>query len=399
MHCRWSCIARVKGVPGERIAALAGDLADAEAMVALKDLMAGFQSPNLDCRQDGGRYDVSERAGYLFNTTIVGIEQADAILLVGTNPRWEAPLINARIRKRFLMGGLKVGAIGPRVDLTYPVAYLGAGGQTLADLAAGKGEFVEVLRAAQKPMVVVGMGGLSRRDGAAIQATVRALAETYGMVRDGWNGFNVLHTAAARVGGLDLGFLPAKDGRDTLGILEGAASGAIEVLFLLGADEIDPAKLGCAFVVYQGHHGDRAAARADVILPGAAYTEKNATYVNTEGRVQQTRLAVFPPGEAREDWKIIRALSAELGRVLPYDNLAQVRQRLVQVNPLFAKLGAVVSAPWRTFGTDGAIDQVPFTSSVDNFYMTDPISRVSATMAECTETFLRPAEGKTGTHG
>ncbi|MFC7332110.1 NADH-quinone oxidoreductase subunit NuoG [Rhodocista pekingensis] len=383
---------RLEGVAGDRIAAIAGDLADVESVLALKDLTDRLGSPHRDCRQDGARFDASRRAGYIFNSGIAGIEQADVILLVGTNPRWEAPIVNARIRKRYLQGGLKkVAAIGPQVDLTYPVEHLGAGGDTLAALAEGRHPFAELLRTAERPMVIVGMGAFARADGPAVQAALHRLAGACGLVREGWNGFNVLHTAAGRVGALDAGFLPGAGGRDLAGILEGCASGAIEVVYLLGADEIPAERLGKAFVIYQGHHGDRGAHRADVILPGAAYTEKNATYVNTEGRVQQTRLAMFPLGEAREDWKILRALSAELGHVLPYDSLSQLRQRMVQANPMFAEIDRLVPAEWGAFGSAGAISRDAFVSPVTDYYLTDPISRASATMARCSETFIKPA--------
>ncbi len=379
--------ARAKRLGGERIGAIAGDLADAEAMCALGDLMAALGSPHVDCRQDGARLDASVRAGYLFNTTIAGIERADACLLVGTNPRWEAPLINARLRKRYLGAGFKVASVGPAADLTYPVERLGAGPATLAEVAAGKHSFAKVLRDAERAMIVVGMGALARSDGAGVLATARKLAVTLGMVRDDWNGFNVLHTAAARVAGLDLGLVPGKGGKDTAGILKAAAAGDIALVYLLGADEIDMARLGDAFVVYQGHHGDAGARRADVVLPGAAYTEKSAVYVNTEGRVQQTRLAVFPPGEAREDWKIVRALSAALGKPLPYDTLAAVRARMAEIAPHLDRLDAVTPAAWGSFGADRKLNRAPFASPVANFYMTDPISRASPTMAACTAAF------------
>ena len=391
---------RVKGLDGARIAAIAGDLADAEAMVALKDLMAGLGSPNIDCRQDGAKLDATVRAGYLFNTTIAGIEAADACLLIGTNPRWEAPLINARLRKRWLMGGFEVGVIGPKVDLTYRYEYLGAGPETLAEVAGGAHAFAKVLKKAERPMLILGQGALARPDGGAVLGAARRLAEAFGMVRPSgngasrWNGFNVLHTAAARVGGLDLGLVPDEGGRDVAGILDGAAAGEIEVVYLLGADEIDMDRLGQAFVIYQGHHGDAGAHRADVILPGAAFTEKDATYVNTEGRVQRARLAAFPPGEAREDWKILRALSEALGAKLPYDNLGEVRARLAEVNPGLAAVDRTKSAPWGEFGTDGETDPAPFVPPIDNFYMTDSISRSSETMAKCAEAFLDPRREK-----
>jgi len=390
--------ARVKGLDGSKIAGIAGDLVDAEAMLALKDLLTGLGSTNLDCRQDGAKLP-AERAGYLFNTTIAGIDQADVVLFVGTNPRTEAPLINARFRKRYLLGGFKAAAVGPMLDLTYPVIQLGEGPEVLADLADGNHTWVETLKSAKFPMIVVGQGALARDDGAAVLALAHKLATEAGVVREGWNGFNVLHTAAARVGGLELGFVPGAGGRDVAGILEGAQSGAIEVVYLLGADEIDSSKLGKAFVIYQGHHGDAGAARADVVLPGAAYTEKNGTYVNTEGRVQLGRLATFPPGEAREDWKILRALSEPLGHKLPYDNLAQLRQRLIEVNPRFAHVDEIVAADWVAFGVAGPTGSGPFVYPVENYYMTDAVSRSSPTMAACTESLRATVSQKTGTNG
>jgi NADH-quinone oxidoreductase subunit G len=391
--------ARLRGVQGSRIAAIAGDLADVEAMLALKDLMTALGSPHLDCRQDGAAIDPQARTGYLFNTTIAGIDQADACLLIGTNPRWEAPIINARIRKRWLTGKLRVGLIGPQLDLTYKHEHLGAGPQTLQEIADDRHSFAEVLRSAKKPMLVLGMGALQRPDGAAILQLARRVAEGFNMVQPDWNGFNLLHTAAARVGGLDIGFVPGSGGRDVAGIIGGIGSGDIEVVYLLGADEIAASHFGKAFVIYQGHHGDAGAHRADVILPGAAYTEKNATYVNTEGRVQQTALAAFPPGDAREDWTIIRALSEALEKRLPYNNIGQLRRRLFEISPRFQRLDAVEPAPWGEFGKAGALDAAPFAPPIANFYMTDPISRASETMAECAETFLRRPQAMTGTHG
>ena len=401
--------ARLDGLDGGKIAALAGDLCDAESMLALKDLMAGLGSPHLDCRQDGAKIGATAgagpRAGYLFNTTIAGIERADAALLVGTNPRHEAALVNARLRKRFLMGGFQVGLIGAPCDLSYPATYLGAGPETLKELAAGTGAFAEVLTAAERPMIVLGMAALARPDGAALLHLARELAEKFGMIGEDWNGFNLLHGAAARVGGLDLGFLPGDGGLDRDGIFDGVHGGDIEVVYLLGADEIDMARLGPnaqegAFVIYQGHHGDAGAHRADAILPGAAYTEKNGTYVNTEGRVQLGRLAASPPGEARADWAIFRALSEGIGQRLPYDDLGALRQRLVEVNPVFAAVDRVEAAPWGAFGEKGKLEAAPFGVAVENYYMTDPISRASETMASCAEVLgSGRAGGATGTDG
>jgi NADH-quinone oxidoreductase subunit G len=391
--------ARLEGVAGERIAAIVGDLVDCEAMVVLKELMAALESPHLDCRQDGARLDPKARCGYLFNTTIAGIEQADLCLLIGTNPRFEASLVNTRLRKRWRQGGFSVARVGAPADLTYPVSDLSAGPQTLAELADGSHEFGERLEQAARPMLILGQGALCRPDGAAVLAAARGLAERYRMVSDDWNGFNVLHTAAARVGGLDLRLVPGKGGKDVAGILEAAGKGEIEVLFLLGADELDLTAVGDAFVVYQGHHGDRGAARADVILPGAAYTEKNATYVNTEGRPQRARLAVFPPGDAKEDWKILRALSDALGRTVPLNTLGDVRARMAEIAPQTAEPDLIEPAPWQGFGRKGKLDGPPFTSPIGDFHRTDPISRASRIMAECSALRLPGTEPATGTHG
>ena len=374
---------KLEGVDGKKIAAIVGDQCDAEAMVALKDLMAALGSPHVDCRQDGAKLQAGARAGYIFNAGIRGIDQADAILLVGTNPRVESPVLNARIRKRYLSGRCAIASIGPMADLTYAVERLGAGPATLRELVEGKLGFFDKLKGAKNPLIIVGMGALAREDGAAVLALTRELTEKLNAVREDWNGFAVLHTAAARVGGLDLGLAPGEGGRDVAGILEGAQAKEIDVVYLLAADEIDTQKLGKAFVIYQGHHGDAGAHRADVILPGAAYTEKPGTYVNTEGRVQLGRRANFPPGEAREDWAILRALSERLGKTLPYDSLDQVRARLVAVNRSFAALDQQRPGDWGSFGKPGPTGDAAFASPVTNYYMTCPISRASRTMAEC----------------
>jgi NADH-quinone oxidoreductase subunit G len=389
---------RLRSTPGERIAAIAGDLCDVEAMYALKSLLGELGATSLDCRQDGAKLDASCRGGYLFNTTIAGIEQADACLLIGSDPRWEAPIVNARLRKRYLQGGFKIAAIGPALDLSFPVEMLGDSGEVLTSL--GDHAFAGKLRGAKAPMLILGQGGLTRPDGAQVLGAARALAGSLGMIRDDWNGFNVLHRASARVGGLDLGFMPGEGGRDVAGILAGCGSGDISVLYLLGADEIDLGSTGSAFVVYQGHHGDRGAARADVVLPGAAYTEKDATYVNTEGRAQSGRRSVFPPGEAREDWTILRALSGVLGKPLPFDSLRDLRQQMRAAHPTLGEIDTVAKAAWGPFGAAGPIAAAPFTYPIADFYKTDPISRASPTMAECSELFVTGAgEGRTGTHG
>ena len=387
---------KVKRTNGEKFAAIVGDQACAESMTALKDLTLALGSTNIDCRQDGALLDASCRASYVFNTTIAGIEDADACLIIGSNVRIEAPIVNVRLRKRFLMGGFRVGMIGENVDLTYMSDNLGAGTETLKEISQGKNSFCRILQKAKKPMLIIGQGALTRPDGRAVLTSARIIAEKYGMIKKDWNGFNVLHTAAARVGGLDLG-LVKKGG--VPGIIKDCSNGKIDILYLLGADEINMSELGDTFVIYQGHHGDTGAHRADVILPGAAYTEKNATYVNTEGRVQRTRLAVFPVGEAKEDWTIIRALSGIIGHKLPYDTLSEIRGRMVEINHIFENDDQMIAQAWSKFGGTGQLKPGSFSSPVINFHMTDPISRASETMAQCVEVLHDNVKEKTGTDG
>jgi NADH-quinone oxidoreductase subunit G len=392
-----SVTAGVKGKKGRQIAAIAGDLIDVEAMASLKTLMENLKSENMDCRQDGATLDASVRSSYLFNSTIAGIEEADALLLVGTNPRLESPIINARIRKRYLMGKFPIGAIGPNADLTYKYENLGAGPDTLTH---GSGSFLKVLNDAERPMIIVGQGALARADGAAILAACKKIADDNGVVFGDWNGFNVLHTAAARVGGMDVGFVPGEGGLDTAGIVAGASDGSVKVVYLLGADEVDMDALKKAFVIYQGHHGDAGAQAADVILPGAAYTEKDATYVNTEGRVQRTRAATQPPGEAREDWKIIRALSDVLKKSIKFNTLSDVHKKMVEINSIFGSaLGEVEKSIWSEFGRPGEIDSAPFKTPISDYYLTDVISRASETMAKCSLQHATPDQGVAGTDG
>ncbi|MCP3055284.1 NADH-quinone oxidoreductase subunit NuoG [Aurantimonas marianensis] len=375
--------AKVDGVEGARLGAIAGDLAAVEEMWALKRLMGELGSTNLDCRQDGAKLDPADgRASYLFNTTIAGIENADALLIVGANPRFEASVLNARIRKRWRMGGFPIGVIGENVDLRYETIYLGAGTDTLSDLEGANPGFFNALKNAERPMIIVGQGALVGENGADVLASIAALAREIGAVTDGWNGFNVLHSAASRVGGLDIGFVPGEGGRTAAEM----AGGEVDVLFNLGADEIEIA--GGPFVVYIGTHGDRGAHRADVILPGAAYTEKSGTWVNVEGRAQVGSRASFPPGDAREDWAIIRALSAVLGETLPFDSLAALRRELYQSHA-FMRSDRIESVDASVI--TGLADRAKplaagmFASNIGDFYLTNPIARASKVMAECSQ--------------
>jgi NADH-quinone oxidoreductase subunit G len=374
--------AKISRTDGKRIGAIAGDLAAVDEMFALKELLAKFGSANLAV-QGGDAFDPKAgRASYIFNPTISGIDQADALLIVGSNPRKEAAVLNARIRKRWRTGHLKVGVIGARPDLTYDYDYIGAGTDSLGDLAAGKHSFADVLKNAEKPIVLVGTDAFTRHDGAAVLAQAAKLALDIGAVKDGWNGFAVLQNTASRVGALDIGFAAGAGG---LNAAQMNTFGTLDVLFLLGADEVKVPD--GTFVVYIGTHGDAGAHRADVILPGAAYTEKSGIFVNTEGRAQMANRAGFPPGEAKEDWAIIRALSDVLGKKLPYDSLAALRQAIFKVVPHLMRLDQIEAgnaADLKTLaGRSGAVEKVPFKTSVEDFYLTNPIARASAVMAEC----------------
>ncbi|MGO4353873.1 NADH-quinone oxidoreductase subunit NuoG [Rhizobium sp. RAF36] len=373
----------VAGTTGEKIGAIAGDLSTVEEMYALQELVKSLGSENLDCRQDGAALDPSlGRASYIFNPTIQGIEEADALLIIGANPRFEAAVLNARIRKRWRRGGFPIGVIGEAGDMRYDYEYLGAGPDTLKDLVDGNHAFAKVLADAKKPLIIIGQGALSRVDGAGVLASAAKLAGTVGAVADGWNGFAVLHTAAARVGGLDLGFVPGAKGVNAADMLP-----SMDVLFLLGADELDFTKKAAKFTVYIGSHGDQGAHNADVILPAAAYTEKSGTWVNTEGRVQMGNRAGFAPGDAREDWAILRALSDVLGKKLPFDSLGELRGKLYAAFPHFAAVDEIAKSDSAKIAAvakkAGKMNKSGFASPVKDFYLTNPIARASAVMAEC----------------
>ncbi|NXA95890.1 NDUS1 oxidoreductase, partial [Melanocharis versteri] len=404
VYASWEdVLARVAGVlhavEGKEIAAIVGGLVDAEALIALKDLLNRVNCDTL-CTEEifpmaGAGTDL--RSNYLLNTKIAGVEEADVLLLVGTNPRFEAPLFNARIRKSWLHNDLQVALVGSPVNLTYTYEHLGESPQILQDIASGKHAFCKVLDHARKPMVVVGSAALQRSDGAAIHAAVSTIAQN-ARAKSGagadWKVMNILHRVASQVAALDLGFKPG---------VEAIRKSPPKVLYLLGADS------GCVtrqdlpkdcFIIYQGHHGDVGAPMADIILPGAAYTEKAATYVNTEGRAQQTRVAVTPPGMAREDWKIIRAVSELAGLTLPYENLDQIRKRLEEVSPNLVRYDDVEEANYFIQANELAKlakqqlladPLVPPQLTIKDFYMTDSISRASQTMAKCVKAVVEGA--------
>lgn len=378
---------------GNKVGAIAGDLASVEDMFALKALMTSLGSGMTDCRPAMSGIDPGmPRAAYTFGPGIAGIEEADAILIVGANPRKEAAVLNARIRKTWRAKGLPIAVIGENADLTYPTQYLGDDFAVLAEIAEGKG-WAEKFKAAKKPLIIIGEAAVShgaagsKQIGRDVLSLAAKLLGTHGGIEAGWNGFALLHNAASRVGGLDIGFVPHDGGvcsADQIGL---AGKGELDVLFLLGADEYDTGAMGKAFVVYVGTHGDAGAHRADVILPAATYTEKSGTYVNTEGRVQLAERAVFPPGDAKEDWAIFRALSAVLGTPLPFNSLTQLRAAIYAEFPHLARLDQIasVSASDLSVLANKAVKtkKAKFAPAVTEFYLTNPIARASAVMGEC----------------
>lgn len=394
------------GAKGDEIKAVAGHLADTESLVALKDFVNRLGSDNLAIDQTNGDkapvHGVDIRSNYLFNSTIPGVEEADAILLVGTNPRHEAAVLNSRIRKSWLHTGLEVGFIGERADTTYGYDYIGADAKALANFVAGKGPFVEKFKAAKKPLIIVGSAVNEHADGAAVYNALAKYVEQNKttFLTPEWNGLSILQRIASRPAAYEIGFVPSKK----------ASTTTPKFIYLLNADEVDPKSIPKdAFVVYQGHHGDLGAQLADVCLPGAAYTEKSTIWVNTEGRAQLGRAAVPPPGASREDWKIIRyvhinyakdilhmllsndipyirsALSEVVGSPLPYDDVLSLRDRLWEISPSLVRydvtertstdIAAVGLKTLAALNASAKVSGAPFHKPIINFYQTDPISR------------------------
>lgn len=377
------------------IAAVAGGLVDAEALVALKDLMNKVGTESV-CTEEvfptaGAGSDL--RHNYLLNSGIASVEDADLVILVGTNPRFEAPLFNTRLRKSMINNELRIAVLGTQVDLTYEYDYLGDSANVLEELLQGTHAYNKLIAKAKNPMIVVGSGALQRADNSALFSLTSRLAqkvsEQSGAPAD-WRVFNVLHRAASQVGALDIGY---KAG------VEAVRAQKPKVLYMLGADEGNLSRSDLpkdAFVIYQGHHGDVGAEMADVVLPGAAYTEKNATYVNTEGRSQLTQLAVAPPGKAKEDWQILRALSEVIGSPLPYNELHEVRARMTEVSPTLTQYNVLEPANFikanieLTQASTAKLSSEPlkaFQTELSQFYMTNPVARASSTMAKCVKSF------------
>ena len=366
-----------KAKPGNDIAAIAGDMVDCETMFAAKSLLKASGSSLLEGRQTGMDYDVSNLAAVNFNSTLAGIETADAILIVGSHIRWEAPLVNVRIRKA-VKRGAKVFVIGAFWDTTYPAVFLGDELSSLGELPEA---VAEIFSSAERPAII--MGGAALAHGAL--GAGLAFAEQFNLVREGWNGFNVLHFSAARMGGLMLGFAQKGGMKDIV-------TAKPKVVISLGADEMDFEPFADALKVYVGHHGDKGAHAADIILPGASYAEKDGTYVNTEGRVQFAEKAVFAPGDAREDWTILRALADALGVSVGFDSFAELQAAMIAEVPALgeeglADFGAMPRASAKA-RAEGTISAYP----IKDFYLTNAIARASAVMQQCSAELLGGGE-------
>ena len=366
-----------KAKPGKDIAAIAGDMVDCETMFAAKSLLKASGSSLLEGRQTGMDYDVSNLAAVNFNSTLAGIETADAILIVGSHIRWEAPLVNVRIRKA-VKRGAKVFVIGAFWDTTYPAVFLGDELSSLGELPEA---VAEIFSSAERPAII--MGGAALAHGAL--GAGLAFAEQFNLVREGWNGFNVLHFSAARMGGLMLGFAQKGGMKDIV-------TAKPKVVISLGADEMDFEPFADALKVYVGHHGDKGAHAADIILPGASYAEKDGTYVNTEGRVQFAEKAVFAPGDAREDWTILRALADALGVSVGFDSFAELQAAMIAEVPALgeeglADFGAMPRASAKA-RAEGTISAYP----IKDFYLTNAIARASAVMQQCSAELLGGGE-------
>ncbi len=389
--CSWEEAFKVlaenfKGLKSEEIAALVGDQACLESIVSLKDLMTEFNVTNIDCRPllSSLPTDTKNRSGWLFNPTISGIEKADSLLIIGSQPRYEAALLDARIRKSWIANGLKIARIGGGDNASYPIEELGNNVNVIEQIYKNKHSYNKILDKSNKPLFLIGENLLNRKDGEGILGRIREIAKKYNSFSDKWNGLAILHSSASRVGALEVGFVPGNKGFNTKDIIDGVASNHIKLLWLLGVDDINLNKKPNTFVVYQGHHGDKGAEIADLILPGSAYTEKDATYLNTEGRVQRTNAAVSPPGDAKEDWKIIRAFSAFVDKVLPYDNISELRKRLANINKLLVIENSLIKGSVTDIGdTSTKLAKNLITPKNINYFMTCPISRASETMAKC----------------
>ena len=382
---------KISSTSGDRISAIIGNQVDCESIILLKDLFTFLGSKNILCSQNNSKYKSLPRLAYCFNTTISLIEQSDFCLLIGTNPRIEASMVNTRIRKRYLEGNYEIFLIGPKVDLNYKYKYLGNNPQVLEEIYKEKHYISKKIRKSKKPLIIVGDNIFNRQDSMAILEIISRLCVKFPFIQTKkeditWNGYNVLHHAASRVGALDLNFISSKPDFNLDKIYSLSEKKKLDIIYLLGADEIDTTKLKNSFIIYQGHHGGYGSKNADIILPGSAFTEKNSTFVNLEGRPQNTFKCCNPPGDAKEDWKIINAIAKKFNTKFNYFTIDDVRNRLQTENSnVFSSVNKIIKNKFKKFGKKGNILNTPFDIPVTNFYLNDVISKSSKIMRKCAD--------------
>ncbi len=369
---------KTKTLQGQEISGFAGPLSAAEEIFALKVLLEKLDSPNFECRLHDEKLDAKDRASYLFNTSVAGIEEADVCLIIGTNPRKDSPVLNARIKKRSINkhASFSVGAIGVEADLTYKYSKLGNDVSSLQKILDGSSDFSKILAAAKKPMLVLGLDAVSGKDGVEILNLAKKIAEKFNFIQENWNGFNLLQKNSGLINGLELHFTNAAG---FCGIAKNT-----KLAFLLGVDDIDFDALNHAFKIYIGSHGDKGAHHADIILPASAFSEKEAIYVNLEGRAQKTTRAIFAPNDAKEDWQIVNEIAHVLSLDLGFRNIDELRELMKNKSSVFANVGGITKAKWHSSQTNKALEASQKIQAQDfDFYSTNVIARASRVLAKC----------------
>ena len=372
----------------ENTLALSGKFTDIETLFSTKYFLQSLGSNYFDCRYDNVQFIENQRASYLFNSSIQEIDNADAILLIGTNPRWEACVLNARIRKAYINNDCKIGLIGKKLDLTYKYEHLSDSIEHINDLLNNNSPFSEVLKNSKKSLIIIGNSAINYCDGKEVLNVCSEIAKKYNVANNNFNGFNILQQDISKVGAVDIGFYNHNFAQNFDQNIKNHINKFNPVVFLLSADEINHSILEGAFIVYLGHHGDDLAQLADIVLPSPAYTEKSSTYMNMEGRVLQTTRCYHPPGVSKEEWKIFRALSNNFSQKLKFNNLSELRNEIANLFPVFKEINNLPSSSKLDFGSSTKIKNRVLEYNIKNFYMTDVISRASITMANCTREIL-----------
>ncbi len=378
----------IKKRGAENTSAFSGKFSDIESLYSTKNFLNLLNSEFYDCRFDNTQFISGHRSSYLFNSSIQKIDEADAILIIGSNPKWEAAVLNSRIRKAYLNNNCQIALIGPKINLTYKYTHLSNDISYLNNILNEKSDFLEHLKNAKNPLMLIGSSAINYNDGIEILKICAEICNKLNIVNESENGFNILNQNISRVGALDIGFYSKNFDRDFKVSLTKHIRDTNPVVFLLGLDEINFSSLKDSFVIYIGHHGDEGANNADIILPSPAFPEKTSTFVNIEGRVLQTTKCFNPIGEAKEEWKIFRALSQEFKEQLKFNNLKELRQEIIKKFPHLNQLNTLPNKSEVNFGKSHIIDNKEIEYNIKNFYMTDSISRASVNMANCTKEIL-----------